>query len=475
MVVVRRVFVLSDLHLGPGGPLTTFHEADRLAGLLDHWRDTQPNMELVLAGDVFDFLQVAGYHGFSAANAAARFDDLARNPATATVLAALRRLASRAGVELTVLSGNHDPELLVDEVRDAFAARVGRTRGAIRWADDLALVPRDGKHPPVWGRAVTASDAITDPSRTAWIVHGDRWDPSNYIDRDAVRAAVAAGRGEAVALPVGSHLVFEVLSRLKLNHRWVDELKPELAAVLPLLLAVEPRLTMAYLARHWSIAASLVVSRLKAQRRTGPLFDADARAGSVSEAALGAASTGSGQSGAQSLTLDPADALLRALGNELAEVPDAHTARLLAALEVHLERGAPVPGDHLLAGPSGAVGFLLRAWLRVVRATDRFGRIDGDDATAPDARRYLPPGLGALIAGHTHGARIRADLAPPYFNSGTWVPVRTVPDGGLATWLDEVTDPAAPRPSSPGTFVRIELGDGPPRVAVESWPAKPPA
>jgi hypothetical protein len=63
-----------------------------------------------------------------------------RNPATATVLAALRRLAGRAGIELTVLAGNHDPELLIDDVRDEFAARIGRTRGANRWADDEALV-----------------------------------------------------------------------------------------------------------------------------------------------------------------------------------------------------------------------------------------------------------------------------------------------------------------------------------------------
>lgn len=451
MVAVRRAFVLSDLHLGPGGPLTTFHEADRLSGLLDHWRETQPHMELVLAGDIFDFLQIAGYDGFSAARAAERFDAIARNPATATVLDALRRLAGRAGVELTVLSGNHDPELLVDDVREAFAARVGRSRGQIRWADDDALVPRQAEHPAIWGRAI-APTSVTDPSRTVWVVHGDRWDPANHIDRDAVRAAIAADQGETVALPSGSHLVFEVLSQLKPDHRWVDELKPELPVVLPLLMAVEPRRTMAFLARHRGVAAPLVVSRLRAWRRSGPLFGTD------------------GDPAARP-TLDPADAMMRALREQLAEVPDAEVARLLAALEVHLERGAAPTGRDLLAGPGGAVGFLLRAWLRLVRATDRFGRLDGDDSMTVDAQRYLPPGLGALVAGHTHGARIRADLAPPYFNTGTWVPVRTVPGDDLATWLDELTSPDAPRAPSPGTFVRIEVGDGPPRVAVEDWPA----
>src|SRR4051812_2599081 len=92
---VNRSFVLSDLHLGPGGALTTFHEAARLASLLDHWREREGAIELVLAGDIFDFLQVAGYDGFSAQKAAGRFEEIAKNPDTAQVLDALKALAGR--------------------------------------------------------------------------------------------------------------------------------------------------------------------------------------------------------------------------------------------------------------------------------------------------------------------------------------------------------------------------------------------
>ncbi len=447
--------MLSDLHLGPGGPLTTFHEGERLAALLEHWRGREPAMELVLAGDIFDFLQVPGYDGFSATKAAARFETLAKNPGTARVLEALKALAGRAGVELTVLAGNHDPELLVDDVRGAFARAIGRTPGAIRWADDQALVARDGDHPPVWGRALAAPGDEGDPAATAWVVHGDRWDPSNFIDRDALRGAAVAGTADGFALPVGSHLVFEVLSKLKPEHRWVDELKPELGAVLPLLLAVAPLETMKYLARHRGIAASLFVAQLRAKLEIGALFD------------LGAGATPS-ESGLPAN--DAFDEVLRNLAQDLHAEPDA--ARMLAALEAHLENGAPPESSDVLAGPRGVSGFLMRAWLRIVRACDRFGDLAGDDSTTSASERYLPGALGALIAGHTHGARIRADLVPPYFNSGTWIPVRTVPPGDLAAWLDDVTDKDGPRPPSPGTFVRVELGDGPPRVAVEEWPAK---
>src|SRR5262249_61272269 len=125
-----------------------------------------------------------------------------------------------------------------------------------------------------------------------------------------------------------------------------------------------------------------------------------------------------GAPGAAPPALAPAEAMLRTLGQELALVPDADVARLLAALEVHLERGAPAGGKNLLGGPGGVVGFLLRAWLRVVRAADRFRRLGGDDSTAPDAKRYLPPGLGALVAGHTHGPRLPTRAAPTHIYCG---------------------------------------------------------
>jgi len=445
--------VLSDLHLGPDGPLATFHEPQRLKGLINRWHDHQPEMELVLAGDTFDFLQIIGYDGFSATKAVERFGEIVKNPATAEVLAALNRLCKRGGVELTVLAGNHDPELLVDDVRDAFAREVGRTPGTIVWADDQPLVARKGNRLPVWGRALTAHGADGDPANCVWVVHGDRWDPSNVIDRDALRGAVAAGKGDGFELPVGSHLVFEVLSELKRDHRWVDELKPELPAVLPLLLAVAPLETMKYVGKHWRIGASLFVDTLEARLKYGPAMGETPAAKDYEE---------------DPWAIDPLESVQRATFEELRGDPDAK--RLLNALLNHLEDGVSPKREDVLAGPTGVPGLLARSWLRLVRACDRFGRLDAGDSIISPSSRYLPETLGALIAGHTHGARIRADLRPPYFNSGTWMPVRTVPSGDLQAWLDMVTEQGASRPPSPGTFVRIELLDGPPLVAVEQWP-----
>lgn len=444
----RCVYVLSDLHLGPGGALSSFHEEVRLGRLLETWGVQRDGFELILAGDVFDFLQIEGYDGFDAARAPERFESLLRHPGTAAVINSLKTLASRPGIELTVLAGNHDPELLVPAVRAELEARLGRS-GTVRWADDRPLVARAGERPAIWGRAVGPDG---DPGRQVWVVHGDRWDPANAIDRDAVQTAVAAG--SKVELPVGSHLVFEVLSKLKLSHRWVDEMKPELQVVLPLLLAIAPGETARYMRDHLGVAGRLVVAQLRALFRAGPLFGDQATAEQVGDG--GPPPVG--------------ESIARALAAELADAGTSAQNRVLAELEPLLTEGIlSTEGGDTLSAASGLRGVLLRAWLRLVRQTDRFGRIDGPDGTAAAARRYLPPGLGALVAGHTHGPRIRSDLAPPYFNSGTWTPTRTIP-ADVSELLDSLLDPAAPRVPSPGTYVRIDLGGDAPRVAVEEAP-----
>jgi UDP-2,3-diacylglucosamine pyrophosphatase LpxH len=441
----RRVFVLSDLHLGPGGSLTTFHEAERLCALLKSWKDGERIDELILSGDIFDFLQLEGYDGFDSALSVTRFEEIARNPQTRAVLDGLQSLAERPGVEITVLSGNHDPEMLADDVRDAFEGAIQR-RGSVRWADDAPLIPRNGKILPVWGRAVHLAGDEANLERQVWVVHGDRWDPSNIIDRDAVRAATKAKA--AVSLPLGSHLVFEVLSKIKRHHRWVDELKPELPAVVPLLLAIAPKEMASYLSKHFEIPARLLVAHIRAWLGKGPTM----------------------KTGEAPTTEETMPSLVaEVIAAELQRGTQIERNLFLGQLEPFLDSHPTDSSGAPLLGPTtGVRGVLLRAWLRAVRSRDRFGDLAGDDSTPKHAGRVVPPGLSALVAGHTHGARIRGDLRPRYFNSGTWMPVRTL-EGDLDALLASLTAPHIPTPS-PGTFVRIDLGDEQPEITVDAAP-----
>jgi hypothetical protein len=127
------VIVLSDLHLGPDNLLSTFRDEETLAALFDRFSQEAdaPRTELILAGDLFDFLQTEGYGGFDAARSVERLETILSGRRTAAVIEALRRWAGRPGLEITVLAGNHDPEMLLPAVRsDESPALWGRAVGA---------------------------------------------------------------------------------------------------------------------------------------------------------------------------------------------------------------------------------------------------------------------------------------------------------------------------------------------------------
>jgi UDP-2,3-diacylglucosamine pyrophosphatase LpxH len=438
----RRVHVLSDIHLGPGVAMTSFHEADRLCGLLRGWAASGELDELILAGDIFDFLQVPGYVGFDAKKAAEQFETIASYSTTADVLKALGGLAAQPNLDLSVLAGNHDPELLLEDVRAAFEQKIGR-RGTVRWADDTPLVPRQGELLPVWGRAVHGPGEDGDLERQVWIVHGDRWDPQNVVDRDEVKRRVAAG--QPVELPAGSHLVFEVLSQIihTKQRRWVAELKPEIPAVFLLLLAFAPLETARYLKKHFGIVARMLRGTIQDMLRRGPT--------------LGAVEPESSADLEQQLTAHIAGAL--------AGAPDPQRRAFLAGFESYLENEPSPDVGGVLGAREVIRDVLLRTWLRTKHDAGPFDDWHGADSIPGDASRRIPRELGALVAGHTHAPRIRADLRPRYFNSGTWMPVRTL-TGDLGEVLAMIEGPYLPVPS-PGTFVRIDLGDHPPKIAVE--------
>jgi hypothetical protein len=352
------------------------------------------------------------------------------------VIAALGRFAARPNHEITLLSGNHDPELCLPAVRRCFEAAIGRGEGGVRHADDVPLHRAGGDKPPVWGRA------LGDEGRAVWVVHGDRWDPANMIHRDELRSA--ARDGQPFKLPAGSHLVFEVLQKIKPQHGWVDELKPEVEAVFPLLLYLAPEQTGRFLLTQYGLSARLIRAMVQAQlNKVVPL--------------LGEAPSPSSP-GAPDLST----AIAGILAEGLRAQPAAAQERLLAELDARL-RGEPEPA----AGTFGLrelPRFLLGLWLSHVRAADRFQEIDEPDEIPGAAARYLPEGLVALIAGHTHGPRARPDLRPAYFNTGTWIPVGKIPRGEIGDLIDTLKQGPSWPTESPRTFVQVDLGEGAPQI-----------
>jgi UDP-2,3-diacylglucosamine pyrophosphatase LpxH len=430
-----RAIILSDIHLGPENDLCTFRDDVALAAFIERLaRPDEPATEMVLAGDCFDFLQSADYIGFDASLAAGRFGAILQSPRTSRVISALRGFAARAGNEITLLSGNHDPEMLLPDVRGLFEEAIGR-RGSVRFADDEPLRAADGDRPPVWGRA------LGEPDHPVWVVHGDRWDPSNMIHRDRVRELVRAG--QPVALPVGSHLVFEILRHIKPTRGWIDELKPE-GGVFLLLLYLDFEHTAAFLLKHYRLTAALLDAQIRAQLRMGPLFGENAPAPPV---------------------LNVPTLLAGLLAEDLRAASKPQREVLLTQLDERLG-GKPAAAEGTFAAHDGVPRLLLRAWLLWMRHADRFQDPIGPDSIPAAAARYLPDGLAALIAGHTHGPRALTELRPAYFNTGTWIPVGKIPPGDLKEQIDQLDDGPTWPADSPRSFVQIDLASAPARVAL---------
>lgn len=429
---MRRALLLSDLHLGPALPGESFREEVALAALLDHWAGEGRPTELVLAGDIFDFLWSPGYDGWSAAKAPERFAEILRNPRVRAVLAGLRRFAERPGHEVTLLAGNHDPEVLLPTVREMFEEAIGR-RGSVLYPDDTPLAPA-GDRPAVFGRT------LGPPEAPVWVVHGDRWDTANFIDRAAF--SEEAGTSGTATLPPGSHLVFEVLARLKPRFPWIDLLKPEMPAVLLLLLYLDPEVAEGFLKRHLGLTSGLLRDMIRARLRLGPQLG-PAPAAAEPEA--------------------PGDVLVESLAASLAEEPGGRRELFLAELQRRLAGGAAAGGG-TLAEHGGLLRWVARSLLAEARKRDRFLELDGPDATLAAAAPVLPENLAALVVGHTHAPRLAPGAAPAYVNLGTWLPVVQLPREELEGWIDRLeVSPPAPT-ATPRTFAEVDLGGGVPRV-----------
>lgn len=438
------------------------------------------SVELVINGDFVDFLAEEGPDGFSPftaepAAAAAKLREIAAREAP--VFAALGKLLG-AGHRLTILLGNHDIELSLPEVRAELLRLLG-AGGAARLGALSFLYDGEG---------YAVGDAL--------IEHGNRYDGFNVIDHDALRRVRSlqsrrqiVTEEDAFAPPAGSRLVCSVMNPIKKDYPFVDLLKPETEAVIPLLLALEPGYrkllgqiaSFLYEARkhepvgarpvfrgeigafHAPAAGPVLRGDGAASRGAGPLIRGDIsaappmappmappgapRAPSPEEegalvAALSAA-MGSGEAAALLQDLD-------------SEAPAPPAARGPAPAPAGVFRGdigavrsvAPAPSPwasalgfaQLLLGRRSELGRRLPALRRALRALkeDRTFDVGTEKATYLRAAQELADGgFRYVVFGHTH---LRKDLALSpawdgkarrYLNSGTWADLIRLPEAPL--------------------------------------------
>jgi UDP-2,3-diacylglucosamine pyrophosphatase LpxH len=431
----RRLFIISDLHLGgrPAGDgqpgFQICHAYGELVEFVD-WVAGQgcdgEDVELVINGDIVDFLAEDDYAdgaaltGWTTTDASA-IDKLrlviqrTREDRERGVFDALRDLLA-AGHRLTLLLGNHDVELALPAVRRELEAVLGGDRGLLRFVHD--------------GEAYTVGRVL--------IEHGNRYDPWNIIDFDRLREERSV-RSRNLTIkdgfhpPSGTLLVTSFMNPLKRRYRFIDLLKPETGAVLPLLLALEPDLDLGLRA----LLKAFPVIR----RRTRVHHDDQQMP--VHRGQLG----GAAASPDRPMTLD--DVLRDVLSSEAALfVPPGPRPRdgqlgggsVLAALAAKARQLRAMTSSlaDLVAIKTAPSDDLrrrrLRAALAAAAAHDRtfdLAHHHGDHHVAAARTLCVRGGFDVVVFGHTHLPRVidltaiqqPVDRPCWYLNTGTWADV----------------------------------------------------
>jgi len=204
----RPIVVISDLHFGPGmGTDVAAFEDFRWPRALKAFLDALPeklglNIDLVIAGDLFEFWQhPTVLCANSSANLGCSADDIGKVAEAAisahTVeLQSIGRFASHGGNHVYVIPGNHDAALLLDNVWNKVAAAIGGTASNVtrvsegRWASADCRVAVEHGHQighdlnrfPDWPRITAGNDG----HEYVWKPWGEAFvaDQFNHVEKN---------------------------------------------------------------------------------------------------------------------------------------------------------------------------------------------------------------------------------------------------------------------------------------------------
>jgi UDP-2,3-diacylglucosamine pyrophosphatase LpxH len=447
----RYVYIISDLHIGGVYPETNdlgdrgfriCTHVPELTAFINALADkpvNDPTVELVINGDFLDFLaerrpeppEWTPFLGNPAAAVQKLHEIVARDK---PFFEALARFLAR-GHDLVLVLGNHDIELAIPQVRRALEELLDTHGRRFRFIYD--------------GEAYAVGNAL--------IEHGNRYDAFNVVDHDRLRRFRALhSRRQHIASeyeftpPAGSKMVADVINPIKEIYQFVDLLKPEMEATIPLLLALDPRLR--------TRLTRVIPISLEARRHTLAASALPSQEGDIQSVAAGTCEIG-GEMGGLGATA-PSSLDDRRLNEVLAKVLGDNATVFLQQLDGarQSERtGVDIASrTERLTSATGLVSLLLcsssdldkrlSALLRAVQVLQNDRTFERDfespsEYTRAAAELARQGGWRYVIFGHTHLAR---HLALPgggqYFNTGTWADLVRFPKEILTGESQEVRD-----------------------------------
>jgi len=447
--------VISDIHIGGDTSLDIFRSQTQLADFLKSLN--QGPLTLIINGDFIDFLAVEPFGSFSRDAAKKKILKIVEAPPNVDVWKAFRAFlaASEHQNHIDILLGNHDVELVFEEVQTALKVVMAEPedRDRIRFLTDRLSYPRlvvGGVH--------------------FHVEHGFQYDPFNWYDHNKLIQATQFGQdGSKFELPVGSDIVYIVLNKLTPQHPYMPLLKPE-AAAFWMLAALAPREIFKHGGRALVIGSGTVKAVLKRFLRGVQL--------------------GSGPDPIKGLT---------PVQLQLAEMLDEDlTDDTVEDLEEFLDLGTgdekPSTGITFASSPvlRGKLFFVRRALKSLKYKRDSFFDPTKRDEFNSALDSILEQGAKVAIFGHSHAQKMlfllkeeqdwSADpllLKAPslvYLNTGTWANLLDFDlavlsnDEAAQAWLDDL-EAGRVEATLIYTYARLEelsSGQGA-RVSLEQW------
>ena len=415
-----NVYVISDLHMGGDDvDFQIFNQGNTLAALIDYFAEDEPEKRkaLVINGDTVDFLAEKPFSYFDAPGAITKLERIINDESFNMVFESLQKFVAKKNRVLAITLGNHDLELALPWVQEYLLNYLTKKKVANRGRIRLCF---DGT-----GFSCTVN------GRRILCHHGNEVDMWNVTDYEALRRY---GRDEMQGSPprewapnAGTQIVIDIMNEIKRKRPFVDLLKPEIEAVLPVLIALDPKLSL----EIPKFGKPLAKKFWDGLRKKKGFLSADDMFDNASMEFEDTAVEAEFQSliretfGTDAELVDEVEIVRNKVERDLIERSDPRFEAGSEADELLLFEGI---GEGIGAVRDHVRGFgkkiepreLLRRAL-VKLHNDQMFNADVPDTLSDDMRAMIGSKVDVLVTGHTHQRKALERSGDYYFNSGTWV------------------------------------------------------
>lgn len=397
-----RLFVISDLHLGGAVGAQIFDSSDALQWWVQSIskEDVSGITTLLINGDFVDFLAEPNPTYFDPLGAVERLKRIfLLEPSFKRVLLALRSFVKEKNNRLVINIGNHDLEFGLPWVYESFMELLDPNRSGLR---SRVSLKSDGSGVlfQVGGKRIYCS-------------HGNDVDNWNVTDYEAIRRiakAITSGRHYEEWVPnAGTQLVIDVINEIKRSYPFVELVKPEGKAVVPILAALQPSL-----AKKLSAISAVVTRKVidSAKIRVGFL-------GGERDILYGESQILHGY-GEADIYKNAAAAHSELIGNaDRNFCSNISPMDLVRLNDVDEQLGIPKILSSRIFGKNQSES--LRAGLQELKH-DRSFDLGFEDQQFNDYDSLVGTSVDVIVTGHTHLMRAlkRRKCCGYYFNTGTW-------------------------------------------------------